>query len=142
VSEVTVLDPIASPASARSEITPSLLSLSEKAGVLSDISKRHGLPRTRGCRQPQQLEYRTDPAALNDSIMAEPITLLVKTGCTYRAAERGEFQQKSVKFTEIIVTDRFEVIPELLRLTRGERLVPIAVQGQSVRVASEGGCGF
>ncbi len=71
--------------------------------------------------------------------MAEPITLYVKTGRTYRAAERGEFQQKGVKFTEISVTDRPEVIPQLLRLTRGERLVPVIVQGQHVSIASEGG---
>jgi glutaredoxin 3 len=77
--------------------------------------------------------------ALKDSIMAEPITLYVKTGCPYCAAKRGEFQQKGVKFTEINVTNRPEVIPELLRLTRGERLVPVIVQGQRVSIAPEGG---
>ena len=71
--------------------------------------------------------------------MAEPITLYVKTGCPYCAARRSEFQQKGVKFTEINVTDRPEVIPELLRLTRGERLVPVIVQGQRVSIAPEGG---
>jgi len=43
VSEVTVLDPTAGPASARGEVTPLLLSLSGKAGVLLDIPKPQGV---------------------------------------------------------------------------------------------------
>jgi len=71
--------------------------------------------------------------------MAEPITLYVKTGCPYCAAKRADFRQKGVGFKEINVTDRPEVIPELLRLTRGERLVPVVVQGERVSIAPEGG---
>jgi glutaredoxin 3 len=71
--------------------------------------------------------------------MAEPITLYVKTGCPYCAAKRNELQKKGAGFTEINVTERPEVIPELLRLTRGERLVPVIVQGNRVAVAPEGG---
>lgn len=71
--------------------------------------------------------------------MAELITLYTKTGCPYCAAKRREFEDKGVQFTEINVTERPDVIPELLRLTGGERLVPVIVQGQRVSIAPEGG---
>ena len=71
--------------------------------------------------------------------MAEPITLYVATGCPCSAAQRAQFRQNHVKFKEINVTERPEDIPELLRLTRGERLVPVIVQGQRVSIAPEGG---
>ncbi len=71
--------------------------------------------------------------------MTEPVTLYVKTGCPYCAAKRREFQEKALQFTEINVTERPEAIPELLRLTQGERLVPVVVEGQRVSVAPEGG---
>jgi glutaredoxin 3 len=66
-------------------------------------------------------------------------TLYVKTGCPYCAAKRKEFQDSKVKFTEINVTERPEVIPELLKLTGGERLVPVIVEGSRVSIAPEGG---
>jgi hypothetical protein len=53
--------------------------------------------------------------------------------------KRREFQEKALQFTEINVTERPEAIPGLLRLTHGERLVPVIVQGQRVSVAPEGG---
>ena len=71
--------------------------------------------------------------------MAEAITLYVKTGCPYCAAKRGEFRKRGVKFTEINVSERPEAIPELLRLTGGERMVPVIVEGDRVTIAPEGG---
>ncbi len=71
--------------------------------------------------------------------MADSITLYVKTGCPYCAAKRREFQEKKLAFSEINVSERPEAIPELLRLTGGERLVPVIVEGNKVSVAPEGG---
>lgn len=70
---------------------------------------------------------------------ADSITLYVKTGCPYCAAKRAEFQSNKIAFTEINVDQHPEVIPELLRLTDGIRLVPVIVEGQRVSVAPEGG---
>ena len=71
--------------------------------------------------------------------MTEPIRLYVKTGCPYCAAKRREFQERGLQFTEINVFERPDAVPELLRLTHGERLVPVIVQGQRVSIAPEGG---
>ena len=71
--------------------------------------------------------------------MAENITLYVKTGCPYCAAKRKEFQDNKVRFSEINVTERHEVIPKLLELTGGKRLVPVIVEGRRITIAPEGG---
>ena len=83
--------------------------------------------------------FRIRPRFAEACIMTEPVTLYVKTGCPYCAAKRREFQGKGLPFSEINVTERPEAIPELLRLTHGERLVPVVVQGQRVSIAPEGG---
>ena len=57
-----------------------------------------------------------------------------ETGCPYCAAKRKEFVDHKVRFTEINVTERPEAIPELLRLTKGERLVPVVVEGDGRKV--------
>jgi len=71
--------------------------------------------------------------------MAERVTLYVKTGCPYCAAKRRDLSARAVPFTEINVSERPEVIPELLKLTKGKRLVPVIVEGARISVAPEGG---
>jgi glutaredoxin 3 len=71
--------------------------------------------------------------------MAEKVTLYVKTGCPYCAAKRREFTTGGVAFTEVNVSERPEVIPELLKLTKGKRLVPVIVEGSRISVAPDGG---
>ncbi|MEA2625970.1 MAG: glutaredoxin 3 [Candidatus Binatota bacterium] len=71
--------------------------------------------------------------------MAEGIILYTKTGCPYCAAKRRDLTEKKVAFTEINVSERPQVIPELLKLTRGERVVPVIVDGAEVSIAPEGG---
>ena len=71
--------------------------------------------------------------------MTEKVTLYVKTGCPYCAAKRREFTANGVAFTEVNVSERPEVIPELLKLTKGKRLVPVIVAGSRISVAPDGG---
>ena len=67
------------------------------------------------------------------------ITFYTKTGCPYCAAKREELTAKKIPFKEINITDHPEVIPELLKLTKGRRKVPVLVDGDKVTVAPEGG---
>lgn len=67
------------------------------------------------------------------------ITLYTKTGCPYCAAKRREFSDKQVPFIEINVTERPEMIPALLKLTGGERAVPVIVDGERVSITPDGG---
>lgn len=71
--------------------------------------------------------------------MAGNVTLYVKTGCPYCAAKRRDFEGRGVAFTEVNVSERPEVIPELLKLTKGRRLVPVIVEGAKISIAPEGG---
>jgi glutaredoxin 3 len=71
--------------------------------------------------------------------MADKVTLYVKTGCPYCAAKRLELSERGVTFTEVNVSEHPEVIPELLKLTKGQRLVPVIVEGSRIRIAPEGG---
>jgi glutaredoxin 3 len=66
-------------------------------------------------------------------------TLYTKTGCPYCAAKRKDLTSRGVPFVEINVTERPEVIPDVLKLTKGERAVPVIVDGANVSIAPEGG---
>jgi len=70
---------------------------------------------------------------------AQAITFYTKTGCPYCEAKRKELTAKKIKFNEINVTERPEAIPELLKLTNGQRMVPVLVEGGNVTIAPDGG---
>ena len=70
------------------------------------------------------------------------VTLYVKAGCAYCAAERAALAARGVAFAEVNVSDSPEAIPELLKLTKGARLVPVVVEGGRIRVAPSGGSPF
>ena len=69
-------------------------------------------------------------------------TLYVTTGCPHCAALRDDLTRRGVAVVEVNVSDHPEVIPELLKLTRGERRVPVVVEGGRIRIAPNGGSEF
>ena len=71
--------------------------------------------------------------------MGDTITLYTKTGCPFCAAKREELDGRGVSYTEINVSDHPERIPELLKLTRGRRIVPVIVEQERIAVAPDGG---
>jgi glutaredoxin len=71
-----------------------------------------------------------------------PVVLYVKRGCAHCDAKRAELLDRGVALREIDVGARPEVIPELLKLTRGRRVVPVVVEGVRIDVAPEGGSPF
>ena len=76
---------------------------------------------------------------LPDEPMNAKITLYTKTGCPYCAAKRKDLNEKNLPFLEINLTERPEMIAEVLKLTGGERVVPVIVEGKNVSIAPEGG---
>lgn len=74
--------------------------------------------------------------------MAAHVTLYVKRSCPHCDRRRAELVARAVRFTEIDVTARPDVVPELLKLTKGRRIVPVVVEGARIDVASEGGSEF
>jgi len=69
-------------------------------------------------------------------------TLYVQTGCVHCDAARADLVTRGVPFTEVNVTDEPQAIPELLKLTKGARLLPVVVEAGTVRVAPGGGSPF
>ena len=73
---------------------------------------------------------------------AAPVLLYTKTGCPYCAAKRAELAARGVAVREIDVSERPEVVAELLKVTRGRRIVPVVVEGGRIEIAPEGGSPF
>lgn len=71
-----------------------------------------------------------------------PALLYVKAGCPHCAALRADLVQRGVPFREIDVGARPETIPELLKLTRGRRVLPVLVEDGRIAVAPAGGSSF
>ena len=68
-----------------------------------------------------------------------PVLLYTKAGCPACDAKRAELVGRGVPFREIDVGQKPETIPELLKLTRGRRIVPVVVDGGRIAIAPEGG---
>jgi len=69
-------------------------------------------------------------------------TLYVRTGCPHCAAARADLLARGVAVSEVNVSEHPEAIAELLKLTKGERVLPVIVEGGRVHVAPHGGTTF
>jgi len=69
-------------------------------------------------------------------------TLYSLAGCPHSDALRARLRERGCTFTEIDVAARPECIPELVKLTRRRRIVPVLVDGVRVEIAPEGGTEF
>jgi glutaredoxin 3 len=68
--------------------------------------------------------------------------LYTRTGCPYCDAKRAELVAGGVAFREIDVAREPQAIPELLKLTRGRRVVPVVVASGRIELAPQGGSEF
>ena len=66
------------------------------------------------------------------------IILYTHPECNYSDAQRADFVKDGVQFTEIDVTKEPDKIAELERLTGGERITPVVVDGDKVTVGYHG----
>ena len=72
----------------------------------------------------------------------ERVLLYTTSGCPHCDAMRDALAARGVAVDEIDVGVRRELVPELLKLTGGRRVVPVVVEGGKVLVAPEGGTAF
>jgi len=68
-----------------------------------------------------------------------PVILYMKPGCPFCNAKRAELASRGVLVREVDVSARPEIIPELLKLTKGRRIVPVIADGARIEVAPDGG---
>lgn len=69
-------------------------------------------------------------------------TLYSLARCPFSRAIRQRLVERGTKFVEIDVGERPECVPELVKLTRRRRIVPVLVEGARVEIAPEGGTEF
>jgi len=62
--------------------------------------------------------------------------------CGHCDAKRAELVAAGVTFREIDVGREPQAVPELLKLTRGRRIVPVVVRGGRIEIAPAGGSSF
>jgi len=74
--------------------------------------------------------------------MAAPVLLYTMAGCPHCDAMRAALAARGAPVDEIDVGARREAIPELLKLTRGQRIVPVVVDGGRILIAPDGGSAF
>ncbi|MFN2425401.1 MAG: UXX-star (seleno)protein family 3 [Candidatus Binatia bacterium] len=70
------------------------------------------------------------------------ITLYSLGSCPFSRALREQLLARGASFSEIDVGERPECIPELVKLTRRRRVVPVLVDGARVEIAPKGGTEF
>ncbi|HYB98454.1 MAG TPA: glutaredoxin family protein [Candidatus Limnocylindrales bacterium] len=70
------------------------------------------------------------------------VTLYTQDGCRFCDALRNGLRERGERFTEVNLTSNPQAVPELLKLTRGRRIVPVVVDGASMRIAPDGGSEF
>ena len=71
--------------------------------------------------------------------MTAKVKIFVKPGCPYCAAAREHYLQKKESFEEVDVVDNPGAQAELLKLSRGQRIVPVVVDHGEVKIGWGGG---
>ena len=68
-------------------------------------------------------------------------TIVVYThpDCAYSAAAKMDFRKRKIAYTEIDVARQPDKIPDLLKLTNGERVTPVLVENGRVTIGFKGG---
>ena len=72
----------------------------------------------------------------------ERVLLYTTSGCPHCDAMRDALAARGVVVDEIDVGVRRELVPELLKLTGGRRVVPVVVEDGKILVAPDGGTAF
>ncbi len=70
------------------------------------------------------------------------ITLYTLADCPFSRELRERLRARGYDFTEIDVGQRPECVPELVKLTRRRRIVPVLVDGSRIEIAPAGGTEF
>jgi glutaredoxin len=71
-----------------------------------------------------------------------PVTFYSAGGCPHCDAARARLAASGTAYTEVDVRRHPEAVPELLKLTKGRRIVPVLVEGARISIAPDGGSEF
>jgi len=66
------------------------------------------------------------------------ITIYTHPDCSYSTAAKDDYIRDGVEFYEIDVSRHPEAVPDLEKLTGGERITPVIIDGDTVTVGYHG----
>jgi glutaredoxin 3 len=66
------------------------------------------------------------------------VTIYTKTGCPYCAAAKQHYADSKIAFEEVNVSERPEMKDAVLKLTNGQRAVPVIVENGKVTIGFGG----
>lgn len=78
-------------------------------------------------------------AKINALKMPQQVTIYTKPGCPFCAAAKQDLEERGVPYKELSIQDNPKVAQEVMRLSKGEGIVPILVIGDEVKVGFGGG---
>ena len=67
------------------------------------------------------------------------VTIYVEPGCPFSMAAKEDLARRGIAYREVDVTASREALEEMLRITGGERMVPVIVEGDKVTLGFGGG---
>ena len=67
------------------------------------------------------------------------VTIYTKEGCPYCAAAKKHYTEQGVAFDEIDVNAEAGAKEKVLDLTKGQRIVPVIVEGDDIKIGFGGG---
>ncbi|MFL2644340.1 MAG: UXX-star (seleno)protein family 2 [Dehalococcoidia bacterium] len=67
------------------------------------------------------------------------ILIYTHPDCAFSAAAKADYRRSKVPYTEIDLAKQPEQIPELVKLTDGERITPVIVENGAVTIGYKGG---
>jgi len=70
------------------------------------------------------------------------VTLYVRSDSAPCSELREQLERRGIGYTLLDVEKRPELIPELLKLTGGRRVVPVLVDGTTIHIAPNGATEF
>ena len=70
--------------------------------------------------------------------LQDSIVIYTHPDCGYSAAAKGEFLQLDIPFREVDLSETPEAWQEVERLTGGQRITPVTVEGELVTVGFRG----
>jgi len=67
------------------------------------------------------------------------IVIYTHPDCTFSAAAKMDFRRRRIAYTEVDLGKNPERIPDLLKLSNGERVTPVIVENGKVTIGFNGG---
>ena len=67
------------------------------------------------------------------------VIIYTKDGCPYCAAAKKHYTEQGISFNEIDIEAEAGAKDKLLEITKGERIVPVIIEGDDVKLGFGGG---